>query len=291
MEQHRKKCIQVVKSNSLIQAKYRLTLQEQRIMLLAISQIAKNEKLTDQKMYSVLASDFQEFTGVTLKQSYEELRKAALKLKRREVSIYEKPNGEGKHDEILIAGWVQSIRYVKNHSRVDLRFNHDIIPYLNELKKEFSIIHIKNDEQTSLLKMSSNYAYRIYELMMQWRGASSDIGVSERLIDIAWLREVFDLPESYNSIGELKRRVLTPALKDINKHSPFWVKLSQEKSGRIITHIRLIFGLKEDQKKIKSTSKKQKKVNIYDPQWLSQNANPGEKYEDAIRRLKEIYNV
>jgi len=290
MEEKRKKCIQVVKSNSLIQAKYRLTLQEQRVMLLAISQIAKNEQLTDQKMYSVLASDFQEFTGITLKQSYDELRKAALKLKRREVSIYEKPNGEGKHDEILIAGWVQSIRYVKNYSRVDLRFNHDIIPYLNELKKEFSIIHIKNDEQASLLKMTSNYAYRIYELMMQWRGMSSDTNVCERLIEISWLREVFDLPESYNSIGELKRRVLTPALKDINQHSPFWVTISQEKSGRTITHIRLTFGLK-DQKNIKYISKKSEKIDIYSDSFLSKHARPGETKDQAVRRLKEQFNI
>ena len=50
MKNDQQKCVQVVKSNSLIQAKYRLSIQEQRIMLLAISQIGKDEVLTDQVM-------------------------------------------------------------------------------------------------------------------------------------------------------------------------------------------------------------------------------------------------
>ena len=67
MKSNQTKYFQVVKSNSLIQAKYRLSIQEQRIMLLAISQIAKDEILTDQVMYSVKASDFKKFTDISLK--------------------------------------------------------------------------------------------------------------------------------------------------------------------------------------------------------------------------------
>lgn len=288
MKHNQKKYLQVVKSNSLIQAKYRLSIQEQRIMLLAISQISKDEVLTDQVMYSVQASDFKKFTGISLKQSYEELKKAALKLKRREVSIYEKPNGQGKHDEILVAGWVQSIKYVKNQSRVDLRFNHDMVPYLNELRKEFTAYVISKNEQTSLLKMNSSYAFRIYELMMQWKGTASEEDVCERAIELSWIREIFDLPDSYKAIGELKRRVLNPALKEINENSPYWVKMSQEKSGRIITHIRLIFGHKAPLTLNKKRGKT-KKINVHDEKFLAQHAKPGESREAAIRRLKAIH--
>jgi plasmid replication initiation protein len=286
MEISEKKCMQIVKSNSLIQAKYRLSIQEQRIMLLAISQIAKDEELTDQKMYSVHASEFQDFTGVSLKQSYAELKQAALKLKRREVSITEKPNGQGKHEEVLVAGWVQSIRYIKNYSRVDLRFNHDMIPYLNDLKKEFTVFSIKNNDHISLLKMNSNYAYRIYELMMQWRGTASKENICERTIDINWLRDILDLPNSYKAIGELKRRVLHPAIDDINNHSPFWLKVSDLKSGRSITHIKLTFGAKVNQKNNTKT-----KPDIFDDKFLSQHARPGESRNDAIRRLKKTHKT
>lgn len=287
MKSNEKKCLQVVKSNSLIQAKYRLSIQEQRIMLLAISQIDKDQELTDQVMYSIHASDFKNFTGISLKQSYEELKKASLKLKRREVSIFEKPNGEGKHDEVLVAGWVQSIRYIKHQSRVDLRFNHDMIPYLNELKKEFTMYSISKNDQASLFKMSSNYAFRIYELMMQWRGTVSKHNTCERTIEISWIREIFDLPSSYQSIGELKRRVLTPALKEINEHSPYWIEMSQQKSGRVVTSIKLIFGPKNVAEKNKT--KKPKKVDVYCDKFLAKNARPGESRDAAIRRLKAIH--
>ena len=138
--EERKRKLRVVKANSLVQAKYRLSVQEQRLILLAISQINRHEELTDQKMYSISAKDMSDLTNTSLDQTYEDLKKAALKLKRREVTIYEAPNSEGFHDEILVANWVQTIKYVKKQGKVEVRFNHDIVPYLNQVKINFDRI-------------------------------------------------------------------------------------------------------------------------------------------------------
>ncbi|MBM1207283.1 replication initiation protein, partial [Pseudomonas fragi] len=47
----------VYKSNALVEAAYRLSVQEQRIVLACISQVKRSEPVTDEVMYSVTAED------------------------------------------------------------------------------------------------------------------------------------------------------------------------------------------------------------------------------------------
>ena len=96
----------VVKSNALIEASYRLTAQEQRIVLSAISQIKSGEEITDQVMYSISVHDIAELTGLKPDSLYKELEDAALRLKRREIRIPEEPNGNGKKAKVLITSWL-----------------------------------------------------------------------------------------------------------------------------------------------------------------------------------------
>jgi len=281
MDSKLKRDIKVVKSNSLVQAKYRLSIQEQRIMLLAICQIQKNEEVSEEKLYSVYAKDLAELTGMDGIQAYKELKMASLKLKRREVSIFEKPNGAGKHGSTLIANWVQSIRYIEGEGKVDLRFNYDMIPYINQLSSEFTEFFMLSIEGNAF-KMNSTYGYRLYEILMQWKS------VGQREIEIDWIRDIFDLPKSYQLLADLKKRVIDPAMKDINEHTPYWVEYSQRKSGRKVTHFIFRFGLKKEPKN-KGKAVKSKKVHVHDEKFLSQHAKPGESRDAAIRRLKAIH--
>jgi len=89
------KDLQVCKSNALVDASYRLSVAEQRIMLACIAQIRRDQQITDEVLYSVSATDIAELTGSTTNADYSELKKAALRLKRREVRIAYEPNGGG----------------------------------------------------------------------------------------------------------------------------------------------------------------------------------------------------
>lgn len=286
MDSKSKRDIKVVKSNSLVQAKYRLSVQEQRVMLLAISQIQKNEIITESKLYSVYAKDFAELSGMTLPQAYKELKAATLKLKRREVSIYEQPNGKGMHHSVMIANWVQTIRYIEGEGKVNLRFNYDMIPYINQLTTEFTEFFMHSLEHNAF-QMSSTYGYRLYELLMQWKSSG------KREIEVDWLRDVFDLKDRYKLMADFKKRVVDPAIEDINNHTQYWAKYTQQKTGKKITHLIFTFGLKEDLKPKKKAVKDKKitKADLSDPKFLSKHARPGESKDQAIRRLKEQFSV
>ena len=191
----------VYKSNALVEAAYRLSVQEQRIVLACISQVRRDEPVTDEVMYSVTAEEVATMAGVPIESSYSQLKEAALRLKRREVRLTQEPNGNGKRPSVMITGWVQTIIYREGEGRVELRFTKDMLPYLTELTKQFTKYALAD-----VAKMDSTHAIRLYELIMQWES------VGQREIEIEELREWFQLQDKYPSIKDFKLRVLDPAV-------------------------------------------------------------------------------
>jgi plasmid replication initiation protein len=90
--------------------------------------------------------------------------------------------------------------------------------------------------------MTSIYGIRLYELLMQWKSTG------KREIEIEWLKELLELDTSYERMDNLKRRVIEPAIKDINTHSNFQVSWTQRKTGRKVTHLTFEFSEKKTPK-------------------------------------------
>lgn len=256
----------IYKSNALTEASFRLSIAEQRILLSCISQIRRDESVTDELLYSVSAAELAKASGTSSKQAYRELEKAALRLKRREVRIICHPNGNGARKKIMVANWVQSIFYIENEGRVELRFCKDMLPYLSQLSKEFTRYALSN-----VMKMTSSYAIRLYELLMQWEN------IGERELGITWLRSALQLESSYLQLKDLKRRVIEPAISQINEYSDLKVSHTYIKTGRKITHVRLMFQKKSKQPQQKKHISKSE---------IAKQALPGESWEEARDRLK-----
>lgn len=271
---------QVYKSNALIEAQYRLSVVEQRIMYVCICQVRRDKPITDNVLYSISASELAEMSGTSTKQAYRELEKAALRLKRREIRLFEEPNGQGHKRKVMLTGWVQTIIYVEEEGRVELRFTKDILPYLTNLTEQFT-----NFALADVAHMTSGHGQRLYELLSQWRG------VGRREVSIEWLRDAFQMDGKYPAIKDLKRRVIQPAVDQVNEHSPLWVKWTQRKTGRRVSHLIFTFGEKERQTKrttkIQSKQPKSGSGAIYGIPRAVINAhtNPGESAEDAALRI------
>lgn len=234
---------QVYKSNALVEAQYRLTIAEQRIMLACISQVRRDQSLTDEVLYSVSAAEIAVMSHTSTKQAYRELAKAALRLKRREVRLIQGPNGQGHKRKVMVTGWVQTIIYVEDEGRVELRFTKDMLPYLTLLTEQFTRYALADVAQ-----MTSAHGIRLYELLSQWRSAG------EREVEINWFRQTLQLEDKYPAIKDLKRRVIEPAIEQINELSPLWVKWEQRKTGRRVSHLKFTFGEKASVKSPKSKS-------------------------------------
>lgn len=272
----------VYKSNALVEASYRLSVYEQRIVLGCIAQVRRDAPLTDQHLYTVSAQQIANETGTKLGTAYQNLKAAAERLYRREVTLKEAPNGEGRA-KVRLTRWVQTIEYRESEGVVALRFGTDMVPYLSQLSAQFTRYALAD-----VAHMDSAYAIRLYELLAQWRGEG------KKEWPIEWLREAFQLGDKYPAIKDFKRRVLEPAVEQINEHSPLWCKWDQRKTGRRVSHLIFTFGEKQPQKprkektqRIPQESAKNGAGAIYGIPIaiIKAKANPGESYEDAALRL------
>lgn len=274
----------VYKSNALVEASFRLSVYEQRVILGCIAQVRRDQPLTDQQLYTVSAQQIADMTGTQLGTAYQNLKAAAERLYRREVTLHEAPNGKGTA-KVRLTRWVQTVEYRESEGMVALRFGTDMVPYLSQLTEQFTRYALAD-----VAHMDSAHAIRLYELLCQWRGAG------EREVSIEWLREAFQLGDKYPAIKDFKKRVIQPAIEQINEHSPLWVKWDQRKTGRRVSHLLFTFGEKtresdeitDKQRKSKSTKSDAKGALYGIPRTVIEaKARPGESYENTALRILE----
>lgn len=275
---------QVYKANALVEASYRLSLYEQRIMLACIAQVRRDAPLTDQQLYTVSAQQIADMTGTKLGTAYQNLKAASERLFERRVTLHEGSNGKAG-GKIRLTRWVQEVVYQDDQGSVALRFSQPMVPYLSQLTAQFTRYALQDVAQ-----MTSSHAIRLYELLAQWR----DTG--QREVELAWFREALQLENSYSNIRDLKRRVIEPAVAQCNEHSPLWVKWEQRKTGRTVSHLTFKFGEKQPQEPRKPKTKgkaegsnKNATGALYGIPMgiIERQARPGESYEDAALRLLE----
>ena len=91
----------VVKSNQVIEASYRLSVVEQRVVLSAIAKIPKMSEVSDDEIYTVSVQDLQAL-GVHEKTAYRDLKEAVNRLYERSISL-------DIDDKLIKMRWVQRI--------------------------------------------------------------------------------------------------------------------------------------------------------------------------------------
>lgn len=226
----------VVKDNSLINASYTLGLVEQRLILLAIIEARETGKGVDTETFlEIHAQHYADRFHVDVKNTYSMLSDAVLTLFNRQVTymtIDEKRNKPEKR----VVRWVSGISYVEGSGIVKLRFAPEIVPLITRLEENFTWYELMQVANLNI------YATRLYELLVCWRSTGKT-----PIIEIHDFRSKLGLLENeYKAMCDFKKRVLNPAIKQINEHTDITVKVEQHKAGRSITGFS--FKLKQKQK-------------------------------------------
>jgi plasmid replication initiation protein len=224
----------VVKSNRLIEASYRLGLVEQRIVLLSIV-LARETGcgLNAVDFVSITAKNYAEhFNDVDLSNAYRDLKEASRTLFDREFILYDIRPETGK-DRVNRCRWVSTASYIDGDGVIQLQFSAAIVPYITRLEAEFTKYNLEK-----IAHMSSAYAIRLYELLIQWGS------IGQREIELEWLKKALMVDKEYDRLGNFKKRVLEVALSQINKFSDLTVSYTQRKTGRVVTHLIFIFSKK-----------------------------------------------
>ena len=302
----------VVKSNTLINASYSLTLAEQRLIGLAIVKANNQHKEVDTNtMLVVTAAEYVDMFKVDRAAAYMALKDASERLFSRYFTydIYSREYGKeydlkppkklSTSDDLIKvkSRWVQKIAYREKSGAVYFQFSTDLIPLITNLKEYFTSYYLS---QTA--DFSSSYATRLFELLMQWKSTNSI-----PVMALHELRNSLGVEENqYKLVADFKKRVLDIAVNQINETTDYKIEYEQHKEGRTITGFSFKFKQKPQAKIEKTVDPKRDPntpdffINMTDSQRhlfahklsvlpeMSSYSQGTESYEDFAKRIADM---
>ncbi|MCF9035510.1 replication initiation protein, partial [Acinetobacter nectaris] len=209
----------IVKSNQVIEAGYELTTNEQRLVLLAVSMISKDEDVSANVGYEISAQNFAAAYNIHPKTAYRELKEATNRLYERSIIIRnEQQTLKVRWTSMIITDnpYFPDVLPDEDWKQVVIFFSPQIVPYLSNLKANFT-----QYLQSDISNVSGAYTIRFYELICQYKT------VGKREISISDLRFMLKIDDKYPLFYDFKKRVIEPSIREINEKTPMQVSYEQ----------------------------------------------------------------
>ncbi len=205
----------IVKSNYLVEARYRLSLQESRVIYWLLQQIKVDDE--DFKTHKLSITEFSKMADLTISGQYGRLLFITENLMKRVMRISEIESGR-----IIQVAWLSSAIYETKKGYVLLEFSPQLKPYLLQLQSQFTKISLAD-----AIGFKSIYAVRLFELLVQY----ASIGKREMSIDE--LRAWCGIKKTeYALYADTKRNVINRAKKEINAKTDYEVDYKEIKESR-----------------------------------------------------------
>lgn len=211
----------IYKANELIrQSHFELSLQEQRLILYCISKIKPED--IDFKTYSIRINEFCQICGINPSaggRQKSEIKDLLGQLASRMWWV----DSNGKE---TLTGWIEKPTINNGSGTVEIRLDKGLKPYLLQLKNKFTAYPLLN-----VLAMKSKYSVRLYELLKSY------LYMGEIVLSVEELKKSTG-SEGYSNITNIKKRVIKPAMEDIDKYSDLSVTWEEIKEGKKISAFR-----------------------------------------------------
>lgn len=218
----------VVKSNYLIEASYRLSLQEQRLILLMVSRIKPEDK--GFHIYRIAVKDFNRIVGIKNEASYQRTKELTKKLLERSLQIT-------KDNSVLQITWLSSAEYFEGKGYVELSFDPKLKPYLLQLKEFFTKYRLQN-----VIRLKSSYSIKLYELLKQYET------IGRREFTLEQLRRTLGLKDSeYPLYANFKQKILSRVLNELNEFTDLSFSMRERKDVRKVVGIVFVISKKRQQ--------------------------------------------
>lgn len=216
----------IYKSNYIVEASYKLTLGEQRVIHVLTSMINKDDE--EFKVYKLTIKEFVEILGSKNKNIYTEVARYTESLRERDLKII-------KEKSILRTKWLSSAEYFHNEGYVELCFDPKLKPYLLMLKGRFTQLPLSH-----MMSFKKQYSSRLYELLKQYEK------IGERKITLEELRDYLGIDDNqYPKYGNFKQKVLIEARDEINEGTDLHVSFEEIKVSRRVAELKFIIEPQE----------------------------------------------
>ncbi len=216
----------VTKSNGLIEASYKLTTNEQRIILMLAAKVQPEDK--EFTRYRIEVDEFVTLLGLKNKGVHNDIQEIIK-------GLMKKTFGIKKEKSLLYLHWLASAEYFVGQGYMELEFSPKLKPYLLQLKERFTTYRLYD-----VMQLRSVYSIRIYELLKQY----AQIGT--RFFDLADLKFILGIEKNeYERYGHFKSKVLKVAQKELAEKTDISFDFEEIKSGRKVAKINFIIQKRE----------------------------------------------
>ena len=240
----------VVEHNSLITSIAKMDKTPLKMFELAVSCINTEEPPKDNIIY---LSKAELFTFFKVDDSNKHTRfKQAIELMQKQ-AFFQIKEVKDKGYEMTSIVPIPTVKWNSYNDDVMIRFNQDIMPYLIELKQNFTKYAL-----SEIMELNSKYSIILYKwLSMNYnqyehysnkggRRAEQVENYRNPSISVKELRTITDTVNAYKEFWNFENRVLKKPLEEINAHTSFNVSYEKIKKGRSIDSI--VFHIEKKRK-------------------------------------------
>lgn len=215
----------VVKGNDLIRnTRYDLSVTEQKILIYLISKIVAEDK--DFKHIKFKIAEYCDVAGIKRGGTEYEMIKESIK------SIRDKSWWIKIDKKELLFSWIDTADIEEKSGEVGITLSESLKPFLLDIKGNFTKYELIN-----VLVLKSKYSIRLYEIFKSY------LWLNHWEIKVDDFRELIGIEDKYLDFTELKRNVILPSIKEINKYTDLQIEYNTQKRGRNID--KLIFTINE----------------------------------------------
>jgi plasmid replication initiation protein len=217
--------VEIRQHNALTNARYDYTELQLDLLFFIVSRLRKDQQTS---LYELPIKELALLTGKQYHLPY--LRQATEGMGSRMFEV-ETP------ERVKQLWMFQRVEYLKGQGIIEIKLTEDILPYLFDLKDNFTSYTL-----AAALRLNSKYAKRIYQLCSQWK----DLGETKKY-DLQDFKKMLNLlddkgNEKMERISVLREKVLDIAVKQINEHTELHISYKLEK--RVRTYKNIVFTVK-----------------------------------------------
>ena len=208
----------VVWANTVAEARYTLSVYEQRIILWLVAQIERKDDALREHKIGVL--EIAEIMGTNGGRIYELFRKACKELVTRPLTLWDE-----KNKEWITFSWMHEIRYNPGSGCITLQFHPRLKDVLINLRERFSTVPLK-----TVFRLQGGYAIRWYEMLQSKKYLKTFAMSVEELRQ--WL-QITDgqLP----AVKDLRKRAIDISKAELDNKADLTFVYSPTKVGKRIT--------------------------------------------------------
>ena len=231
----------VVEHNSLITSIAKMDKTPLKMFELAVSCIDTEEPPKDHTVY-LSKEELFAFFKVSDNDKHSRFKEAVEKMQKQAFFKIKEKKEHGFEFENIVP--IPYVKWTDYHDEVTIRFSPEIMPYLINLKKNFtqhalSDISELNSKHSIILYRWLSMNYNQYEHYSYMGGRREEQVEAYRnpSISIRELREMTDIVNEYKLFADLEKWILKKPLEEINDHTSFTVTYDKVKKGRSIDSI------------------------------------------------------